>query len=96
MIHILTLKEGLETKYENIQYSRQGFIARNKISGQQEGLPLDAFAITPLDRLLPELFSEIERKVTEEVVSHAKMISAQIADEAIKLMVEKANAGNVS
>jgi hypothetical protein len=97
MTHILTLKAGLETRYSDIQYTRQGFVAYNKNAKQQEGLPFDAFDITPLEKILPEIFVAIEQKVVEQVKLATKDAASQIVELATKTMEEKLkDAGNVS
>jgi hypothetical protein len=96
MLNLLVLKSGIEQKFQNIQFSRQGFTGYNIAVRQQEVLPLDAFDIVPMDRLYPDLWTEIERKVTEKVEEALKKSAESIASMTIEMVEEKMkNAGNV-
>jgi hypothetical protein len=97
MLHLLVLKSGIEARFKDIQFSRQGFIGYNIAVKQQEVLPLDAFAIVPMDKLYPDLWTEIERKVVEKVDEATKKSAESIVEMTVKMMEErlKKDAGNL-
>jgi hypothetical protein len=78
---ILALQPGLESKYEDFSYQRQGFAGKNKKNGTLEVLPTDAFRIVPLTELLPELRQMVNQAVAEQAAELAPKLVSELVKE---------------
>ena len=81
MTYVLALMEGLEKKYKDFTYQRQGFAGLNVSNGTLEVLPTDAFRIVPLTELLPELRQMVNQAVAEQAAELAPKLVSELVKE---------------
>jgi hypothetical protein len=77
---LVGLSEVYENKYDDVQFSRQGLMGRNKQSGVRESLPSNAMVLQTLLEVFPALEALIAQKVESEVRLQLDRLLAEAED----------------